>query len=1066
LPAKIVAAILLIFLLMAFGIGVRSEFLVVLGAGLFVLMLLSLFMAALLSSPKGLATSQKSSCPTPLRLKAFVDGRVSERERPLLSAHLEICERCQHIRDRLAAGQESLSRMPRRWIFVVGVVLSFLACVVGITGFGSEVDVLIVVAVVWLWLCLLVLWLIRRVFFGETARSRQKEPQPLRQSGCPAPLRLKEFVDNRVSNREQAELSAHLENCERCQQILDSLVAGKESWSRAARQLAEQPAKPEPALQRVMDQLKSDAHSQDSPEKPEPGDTVSLDFLSPSEKPEYLGRLGPYEVLQVIGKGGFGIVLKAFDPSLHRVVAIKVLAPFLATSGTARKRFIREAQAAAAVTHDHVVTIHAVDEANGLPYLVMQYIAGTSLQDRIDKGGPLELKEILRVGMQTAAGLAAAHAQGLIHRDIKPGNILLENGLHRVKITDFGLARAADDASLTQSGVVAGTPMYMAPEQARGEALDHRADLFSLGSVLYIMCTGRPPFRASTTMGVLHRVSSEMPRPIREISPEVPDWFAAIVAKLHAKEPADRFQSAHEVAELLNRHLAQLQQASWRSTPGAVAAELASAPPTNSEAQNQDAEPRSSKPLTTITICPACGSHLHVPDKMVGRVVNCPQCDKPFQVQDSSEEIQVVQAVSSPVLPLFSPKGNIALKQLKHRRASKSVAAGCLAACFFAMFVGGAVLLIYFLRTSSETKSGTVAAVVTPSVFSVEERRPPIEDNLQGETLSWFPADATFFGAIDFRELAPLTPNKELTQPLFNYLMPPQGGKFLTTDAQGNLHIDRISFAYCASARQPANSRLFVRITGQIRHEWAMAFFRSEAPGALFLEERGPEGHRVTLIYGPTMDYALAVVNETDVLMARSLRSMATKERHLEVVREALRIRMGHQSSLLQAPDGSKVAGVLKHPVSGLLAGQPPADLAKQPAVQKWFPVWPHYVFLEMTADRPLQINGVVTMAKAQDSQPFIGSGNHLIAEGFGILENEFAAANLKPESLDLLKKTLASIRLSASGSHSQFGERTDVTDFQNKVVIKGQISMPALQALEESFQQLVRSRTPRLIEP
>src|SRR6202035_236547 len=125
-----------------------------------------------------------------------------------------------------------------------------------------------------------------------------------------------------------------------------------------------------------------------------------------------------------------------------------------------------------------------------------------------------QLAEILRIGMQTASGLAAAHAQGLIHRDIKPANILLENGIERVKITDFGLARAADDASLTQSGVVAGTPQYMAPEQARGEALDGRADLFSLGSVLYAMATGRPPFRAETTMAVLRRVSEDAARPI------------------------------------------------------------------------------------------------------------------------------------------------------------------------------------------------------------------------------------------------------------------------------------------------------------------------------------------------------------------------------------------------------------------------------------------------------------------------------------------------------------------------------------------------------------------------
>jgi serine/threonine protein kinase len=205
------------------------------------------------------------------------------------------------------------------------------------------------------------------------------------------------------------------------------------------------------------------------------------------------------------------------------------------------------------------VTIHAVDEADGLPYLVMQYVQGVSLQQRLDRDGSLAVREILRIGMQAAQGLAAAHAQGLVHRDIKPANILLENGVERVKITDFGLARAADDASDTQSGVVTGTPQYMAPEQARGEALDHRADLFSQGSVLYTMATGRAPFRAESTFAVLKRVCEDVPRPIREVNAEIPEWLAAIVARLHAKEPDERIPSALELADVLAHYLANLQ---------------------------------------------------------------------------------------------------------------------------------------------------------------------------------------------------------------------------------------------------------------------------------------------------------------------------------------------------------------------------------------------------------------------------------------------------------------------------------------------------------------------------
>jgi serine/threonine protein kinase len=297
------------------------------------------------------------------------------------------------------------------------------------------------------------------------------------------------------------------------------------------------------------------------------GDEIDLNFLGPSARPGSLGRLGHYEVLEVLGHGGFGIVLKAFDERLHRVVAIKVMAPQLASTSPARKRFLREARASAAIRHENVVDIHFVEE-QPIPYLVMEYVAGETLQQKLNRVGPLEAPEVLRIGRQVAGGLAAAHAMGLVHRDIKPSNVLLESGVEqRVKITDFGLARAADDASLTQSGFIAGTPMYMAPEQARGEAIDHRADLFSLGSVLYVMYSGRPPFRASTTLAVLKRVTDDVPRPIREIIPEVPEWLCAVVARLHAKRPEDRFGSAREVADLLRRYLAQWQQGACRYPP-------------------------------------------------------------------------------------------------------------------------------------------------------------------------------------------------------------------------------------------------------------------------------------------------------------------------------------------------------------------------------------------------------------------------------------------------------------------------------------------------------------------
>jgi len=286
---------------------------------------------------------------------------------------------------------------------------------------------------------------------------------------------------------------------------------------------------------------------------------IDLSFLEPSTAPGSIGRLRHYDIHEIIGRGGCGIVLKAFDEKLHRVVAIKVMAPELAATSPARKRFLREARATAAIRHENVVSIHAVEE-QPLPFLVMEYIDGQTLQQKLDQHGPLDVREVLQIGRQIAAGLEAAHAKGLIHRDIKPGNILLEVGSDHIKITDFGLARSADDASMTQSGVISGTPLYMSPEQAQAHEIDHRSDLFSLGSVLYVMCSGRPPFRAATSLAVLRRVVEEQPRPIQGIIPEVPQWLTAIIARLHAKNPEERFASAKEVGNLLARCLSELQQ--------------------------------------------------------------------------------------------------------------------------------------------------------------------------------------------------------------------------------------------------------------------------------------------------------------------------------------------------------------------------------------------------------------------------------------------------------------------------------------------------------------------------
>lgn len=390
--------------------------------------------------------------------------------------------------------------------------------------------------------------------------------------------RLKSFLNDDLAEGETNRLADHLDHCEPCRRTLERLAAGDQ----ICRELHEAASAFGPAATaraRLADTPELGSHSRDLPHI---YDLIALDFLEPAIQSGSLGRLGPYNVTEVLGRGGFGIVLKAFDGALNRFVAIKVLAAQLAVSAAARNRFAREARAAAAVVHENVVAIHAVDAWKGLPYLVMPCIEGRSLQERVDRDGPLAVKEVLRIGMQAARGLAAAHDQGLVHRDVKPSNILMENGVERVKLSDFGLARAIDDASQTQSGVIAGTPQYMSPEQARGEPVDHRSDLFSLGSVMYFMCTGHPPFRADSTPAVLRRVSDDRPRSLREVNPDVPQWLAALIDRLLAKEASVRFSSAADVAEVLKHHLAELQRTGTSAPLGPSAPPRIGRPPTRS----------------------------------------------------------------------------------------------------------------------------------------------------------------------------------------------------------------------------------------------------------------------------------------------------------------------------------------------------------------------------------------------------------------------------------------------------------------------------------------------------
>lgn len=372
---------------------------------------------------------------------------------------------------------------------------------------------------------------------------------------------LSQLLCDKLDMTQQAKLTRHLDRCNYCRQHLDSLTA-EDPWCRDMQQtLRELQSDPDtaisPAAQPISgkDDIRAAQRSSDA-QALQQGNHWVLSLLKPSEDLRMLGQLDDMPVEAVIGQGGMGVVLKARDSTLQRCLAIKLLSPMLAGTGAARQRFLREARAAAAVVHPNIVPIYAVSPERSLPYLVMPFVSGGNVQQTLDLNGPLSLERSLSIGLQVAEGLTAAHLQGIVHRDIKPANLLLDEGGFRVMITDFGLARALDDATLTGSGLLAGTPQYMSPEQARGAELDHRSDIYSLGAVLYALATAHPPVRGNSTLEILRRIGTESPKSILAINANYPAWYDRLARRLMHPQVDRRVQTAEEATQLLRATLA------------------------------------------------------------------------------------------------------------------------------------------------------------------------------------------------------------------------------------------------------------------------------------------------------------------------------------------------------------------------------------------------------------------------------------------------------------------------------------------------------------------------------
>ncbi len=362
---------------------------------------------------------------------------------------------------------------------------------------------------------------------------------------CPTEDTLQRLCRGETNANEEGDLLAHIDTCDVCQHAIDQFSNG---FIGSAPTLGHADQVSDSLLLRErLGQLKVQRPS------PQPTGTPQHRDLQPwiDDGDTDIGRVDHYDLIRCVGRGGMGVVFEAFDQELQRAVALKMMSPALLVDVANSQRFLREARAAAAINHPSVVAIYAVSKVRDLPYLVMELIEGQSLQSLLQENPQLDVNTVVDVATQLAEGLSAAHEKGVVHRDIKPANVLVQNVTGNVKLTDFGLAYTVSENSLTQTGTLLGTPEYLAPEQIDGGNADHRSDLFSLGSLIYHLSSGQPPFAGESVVATLRQVTTTALAPLSQANSDVPKWLSELVGRLHEKDPDDRIESAAAVASVL-----------------------------------------------------------------------------------------------------------------------------------------------------------------------------------------------------------------------------------------------------------------------------------------------------------------------------------------------------------------------------------------------------------------------------------------------------------------------------------------------------------------------------------
>jgi hypothetical protein len=717
---------------------------------------------------------------------------------------------------------------------------------------------------------------------------------PLQQSH-PQPDQLAAFACGQVPEDTAAEISQHLADCATCR----TTIAGM----------------PDDTLLSLLRQ----AHAPDAA----PTQAGAATIATASDVPQELTDHPRYRVLQLLGSGGMGAVYHAEHRRMERQVALKVLSAELTKRPALVERFQREVKAAAMLTHANIVTAYDADQAGDIHFLVMEFVAGLSLAQRVQQQGPLPVTEACHYVRQAALGLQHAYERGMVHRDIKPHNLMLTPG-GQVKILDFGLARlvretAATDTALepaghaecaaselTEVGVLMGTADFIAPEQAADpRQADIRADIYSLGCTLYYLLAGHAPFPEGTALDKLRAHAERAPASLAQRRPDVPAGLARVVDRMMAKAPDLRYPTPAAVAEAL---------LPFASPPA----------------------PRRRRRLV-LAACLAAFSLL------VAGVIYVQFDQGEFEIKTDDEQVTVLVNQKGVTIHDRAANRKYQLHVGKHRLRSGEY-------------------IVTELPSGVEFATERFTIQRGSKEVLVATRR---RGDLRDEALRWFPADATFYGGRDMQSFKDLQRQQVilLTQ-LAERMQPGAGERFWKLMSIAG-DIDRATFAYAADAKQPARSRIYLRLTGRINHQRVADWLRQEWPGAVVREQKGPQGERLT-VAGNTQPVApaWAVIGSTDLVVAAY---QGVAEKHLEVVEQLLHIRAGRGESLASA----RARDLQEIPPGAwtFFEGEPPQQL------QSIIPVplvpWPRSIRLTMDGSRDIDFRFHGLFATAADAKSF-----------------------------------------------------------------------------------------------